>query len=53
MIFQRFLHQTALHWAAKNGNEDLVRILVDKGADVNSQSVSLYKNEMYIINRLF
>ena len=42
----RFLHlimsfilyqdgRTALHWAAINGNIDIARLLIDKGADVN------------------
>ena len=34
------LFQTGLHWAARQGSEDLVRILVDRGADVNIKSVS-------------
>ena len=32
--------QTALHWAAKQGNEELVVLLVEGGADVNMKSVS-------------
>ena len=34
------LFQTALHWAAKQGSGELVRLLVDRGADVNIKSVS-------------
>uniref|UniRef100_A0A3Q2ZIY9 Ankyrin repeat domain-containing protein SOWAHB-like n=1 Tax=Kryptolebias marmoratus TaxID=37003 RepID=A0A3Q2ZIY9_KRYMA len=33
---------TALHWAAKHGNEDMATLVANAGADVNSKSVSGY-----------
>uniref|UniRef100_A0A3Q1CX63 SOWAHA-C winged helix-turn-helix domain-containing protein n=1 Tax=Amphiprion ocellaris TaxID=80972 RepID=A0A3Q1CX63_AMPOC len=33
---------TALHWAAKHGNEDMATLVVNAGADVNTKSVSGY-----------
>lgn len=33
--------QTALHWAAKHGSEDMATLLANAGADVNSKSVSV------------
>ena len=27
---------TPLHWAARRGKEDVVKVLVEKGADVNA-----------------
>ncbi|XP_053902152.1 uncharacterized protein LOC128846907 isoform X2 [Malaclemys terrapin pileata] len=33
--------QTALHWAAKHGKEDLVSLLVAAGADVNTRSLPM------------
>nr|XP_032646898.1 uncharacterized protein LOC116831187 isoform X3 [Chelonoidis abingdonii] len=36
-----FTSGTALHWAAKHGQEDLASLLVAAGADVNSRSVLL------------
>lgn len=32
--------QTALHWAAKHGNEDMAALVAEAGADVNTKSVS-------------
>ncbi|XP_068997885.1 ankyrin repeat domain-containing protein SOWAHC [Embiotoca jacksoni] len=37
-----FLMFTALHWAAKHGNEDMASLVVNAGADVNTKSVSGY-----------
>ncbi|XP_069567038.1 ankyrin repeat domain-containing protein SOWAHD isoform X2 [Brachyistius frenatus] len=34
--------KTALHWAAKHGNEDMASLVVNAGADVNTKSVSGY-----------
>uniref|UniRef100_A0A3Q3LCG8 Ankyrin repeat domain-containing protein SOWAHB-like n=1 Tax=Mastacembelus armatus TaxID=205130 RepID=A0A3Q3LCG8_9TELE len=34
--------KTALHWAAKHGNEDMATLVVNAGADVNTKSVSGY-----------
>ncbi|XP_071333417.1 ankyrin repeat domain-containing protein SOWAHC [Trachinotus anak] len=33
---------TALHWAAKHGNQDMAALVVNAGADVNTKSVSGY-----------
>uniref|UniRef100_A0A673BBL5 SOWAHA-C winged helix-turn-helix domain-containing protein n=1 Tax=Sphaeramia orbicularis TaxID=375764 RepID=A0A673BBL5_9TELE len=33
---------TALHWAAKHGNEDMANLVANAGADVNTKSVSGY-----------
>ena len=30
-------HQTPLHYAASNGDTDNVKILIEKGADVNAK----------------
>jgi len=38
-IFISYL-QTALHWAAKKGRNDLVEILINTEMDVNLKSVS-------------
>lgn len=35
-----FEFQTALHWAAKQGSGDIVKILIEGGASVNVKSVS-------------
>jgi ankyrin repeat protein len=32
--------RTALHWAASSGALDIVRLLIDKGAEVNKQDAS-------------
>lgn len=32
--------QTALHWAAKHGKEDMATMLVGAGADINMRAVS-------------
>ncbi|XP_062247832.1 ankyrin repeat domain-containing protein SOWAHA [Platichthys flesus] len=37
-----FTSFTALHWAAKHGNEDMAALVVNAGADVNTKSVSGY-----------
>ncbi|XP_053174446.1 ankyrin repeat domain-containing protein SOWAHA [Scomber japonicus] len=37
-----YLSNTALHWAAKHGNEDMAALVVNAGADVNTKSVSGY-----------
>ncbi|XP_022045479.1 ankyrin repeat domain-containing protein SOWAHC [Acanthochromis polyacanthus] len=37
-----FTSFTALHWAAKHGNEDMATLVVNAGADVNTKSVSGY-----------
>nr|XP_019960817.1 PREDICTED: ankyrin repeat domain-containing protein SOWAHB-like [Paralichthys olivaceus] len=37
-----FTSGTALHWAAKHGNEDMAALVVNAGADVNTKSVSGY-----------
>src|SRR3954451_12190882 len=29
--------RTALHWAAANGHSEVVRVLIDRGAEVNAQ----------------
>uniref|UniRef100_A0A672HV47 SOWAHA-C winged helix-turn-helix domain-containing protein n=1 Tax=Salarias fasciatus TaxID=181472 RepID=A0A672HV47_SALFA len=34
--------KTALHWAAKHGNQDMAALVVNAGADVNTKSVSGY-----------
>uniref|UniRef100_A0A8C2WX14 SOWAHA-C winged helix-turn-helix domain-containing protein n=1 Tax=Cyclopterus lumpus TaxID=8103 RepID=A0A8C2WX14_CYCLU len=34
--------KTALHWAAKHGNEDMAALVANAGADVNIKSVSGY-----------
>ena len=33
--------QTALHWAAMNGNDVMLSTLLLNGADVNTKSVSI------------
>ena len=30
-------HQTPLHWAASEGHTDIVKIMIEKGADVNAK----------------
>lgn len=35
----RSLSQTALHWAAKHGKEDMTTVLVEAGADINTKAV--------------
>ncbi|XP_036003414.1 ankyrin repeat domain-containing protein SOWAHC [Fundulus heteroclitus] len=35
---KQFLSSTALHWAAKHGNEDMAVLVADAGADVNTKS---------------
>ncbi|XP_068454637.1 ankyrin repeat domain-containing protein SOWAHC [Clinocottus analis] len=37
-----FTSFTALHWAAKHGNEDMAALVANAGADVNIKSVSGY-----------
>uniref|UniRef100_UPI0037E910DA ankyrin repeat domain-containing protein SOWAHC n=1 Tax=Semicossyphus pulcher TaxID=241346 RepID=UPI0037E910DA len=37
-----FLFNTALHWAAKHGSEDMANLVANAGADVNTKSVSGY-----------
>ncbi|XP_062421484.1 ankyrin repeat domain-containing protein SOWAHA isoform X2 [Pungitius pungitius] len=37
-----FTSFTALHWAAKHGNEDMATLVANAGADVNTKSVSGY-----------
>lgn len=44
--------QTALHWAAKHGKEDMVTVMADAGADVNTKAVSPL-NRKYPIVQLF
>lgn len=34
--------QTALHWAAKHGNEEMATLVVNAGGDVNIKSVSAF-----------
>lgn len=36
------LSQTALHWAAKKGNIDLIKMFGDAGVEVNTKSVRRY-----------
>lgn len=38
-MFQ-YLLQTALHWAAKHGKEDMTTVLAEAGADINTKAVS-------------
>lgn len=33
--------QTALHWAAKKGREDIAELLINTGMDVNMKSVGI------------
>lgn len=37
-MFQ-YLLQTALHWAAKHGKEDMTTMLAEAGADINIKAV--------------
>ncbi|XP_029362842.1 ankyrin repeat domain-containing protein SOWAHB [Echeneis naucrates] len=37
-----FTSFTALHWAAKHGNQDMATLVVNAGADINTKSVSGY-----------
>ncbi|XP_054465927.1 ankyrin repeat domain-containing protein SOWAHB [Anoplopoma fimbria] len=37
-----FTSFTALHWAAKHGNQDMAALVANAGADVNTKSVSGY-----------
>lgn len=37
-MFQH-LSQTALHWAAKHGKEDMTTMLAEAGADINTKAV--------------
>lgn len=34
------MSQTALHWAAKHGREDMATAMADAGADINTKAVS-------------
>ena len=34
----RYTKNTPLHWAARNNNTEVTRMLIDKGADVNLQN---------------
>ncbi len=38
VMFQH-LSQTALHWAAKHGKEDMTTMLAEAGADINTKAV--------------
>uniref|UniRef100_A0AAY4D1D3 SOWAHA-C winged helix-turn-helix domain-containing protein n=1 Tax=Denticeps clupeoides TaxID=299321 RepID=A0AAY4D1D3_9TELE len=47
------LCQTALHWAAKHGNTEMVRAMVDAGADVNTKAVSVYPYVLNVVRLLW
>lgn len=38
----QFTNQTALHWAAADGHLDIVRLLIQRGAEINATHVAGY-----------
>ena len=45
--------QTTLHFAAESGNIDIVRLLLDKGADIQPKgNIYTYISEIMIIHRI-
>ncbi|XP_078275447.1 ankyrin repeat domain-containing protein SOWAHC-like [Rhinoraja longicauda] len=42
---------TALHWAAKHGKENMARMLINAGVDINLRAVSSFLNSLYCRRR--
>ena len=42
--------QTALHWAAKHGKEDMARAMLKAGADINTRAVSVTHDTAALIH---
>lgn len=49
----KYLLQTALHWAAKHGKEDMTTVLAEAGADINTKAVSAdIPQNLFVLSRM-